>query len=72
MSNLFIQESKSMRRDIIDHIKKYKGMLEYPRFYYTGVTHVQKDFIYIYIYIVILKLFNGCISENKENRVRPT
>ena len=39
-----------MSRDIMDHIKKYKGMLEYPRFYYTGVTHVQKDFIHIYIY----------------------
>ena len=40
-----------MRRDILDYIKKYIGMLEYPRFYYTGVTHVQKNSLYIYIYI---------------------
>ena len=54
---------------MIDLLKKIKGMLEYPWFYYTGITHVQKDFIYIYI--VIIKLFNGCIFENKENRVKP-
>jgi hypothetical protein len=47
MNNLVTQESKSMSKDIIDHIKKCKGMLEYPpRFYYTGITQKGKGFNY--------------------------
>jgi hypothetical protein len=43
-----------MSRDMIDLFKKIKGMLAYPWFYYTGITHVQKDFIYIYSYNKII------------------
>jgi hypothetical protein len=47
MKNLVIQVSKSMSEEIINHIKKYKGMLEYPpRFYYTGITQKGKGFSY--------------------------
>ena len=47
MKNVATQESKSISKDIKDHIKKCKGMLEYPpRFYYTGITQKGKGFNY--------------------------
>jgi hypothetical protein len=47
MNNLVTQESKSMSKDIIDNIQKFKGMLDYPpRFYYTGITQKGKGFSY--------------------------
>jgi plasmid maintenance system antidote protein VapI len=53
------QESKSMSRDIIDHFKKYKGMLEYTWF------NAQKEYA-----LVIVRLTSINIQKrNLKNQV---